>query len=685
MMKKTTILLVMIAIMLSVHCTKVEQAKTGEDSDFQYFVEQFADIKIGRFQIPGFDELAPKQKEMLYYLYEAALCGRDIFYDQNYKYNLKIRRTLDAIAAGYSGDLESVEFQKFMTYAKRIWYSSGIHHHYSTDKILPEFSPEYFAELVRNTSAADFPLKNGEDIDTFIEAMTPLIFDPSIAAKRISTNSSGDLIQDSANNYYENVTQKEVERFYAAMADRSDPTPVSYGLNSKLIKENGKIKEKVWKIGGMYDPAIKIIVAWLEKAAAVAENETQKRALDLLIAYYQSGDLRDWDAYSIAWTLDTDSRIDVVNGFIETYGDAISHRASWESVVSFRDEEATRRAKTISDNAQWFEDNSPIADEHKRKEVKGVSAKVITVVALGGDTSPNPPIGINLPNPNWIRKQHGSKSVTLGNITYAYGKVAEGAGTLEEFAYSPEEIERSKKYGELAGNLHTDMHEVIGHASGQINPGVDPPRATLKNYSAAIEETRADLVALYYMMDEKLVEMGVIPSLEAGKADYDGNINNGMIKQLTRIKLGDDIEQAHMRNRQLTAHWAYELGHADNIIEKKTRDGKTFYVINDYQKLRAIYGNMLKEIQRITSEGDFDAAKNLIETYAVKIDPELHKEVLDRFKKLNIAPYSGFIVPQLVPVKEGDAIVDVKIEYPMDFTKQMLYFGREYSFLPNEN
>jgi len=684
-MKRTVILLVMMALMLSIHCTKGEQAKTGDEAEFQYFVEQFADIKIGRFQIPGFDELAPKQKEMLYYLYEAALCGRDLFYDQNYKYNLKIRRTLDAIASGYTGDQESAEYHDFMTYAKRIWFSNGIHHHYSTDKILPEFSREYFEELIRNTAEADLPMEEGEDIEEFIATLRPLIFDPSIAPKRVSTDSTGDLIRDSANNYYENVSQREVERFYAAMIDRSDPTPISYGLNSKLIKENGKIREKVWKVGGMYDPAIKKVVYWLEKAASVAENETQKKALDLLIAYYRSGDLRDWDAYSIAWTQDTDSRIDVVNGFIETYGDPLSHRASWESVVSFRDEVATRRAKTISDNAQWFEDNSPIADEHKRESVKGVSAKVITVVALGGDTSPNPPIGINLPNPTWIRKQHGSKSVTLGNVTFAYGKVAEGAGTLEEFAYSSEEIERAKKYGDLAGNLHTDMHEVIGHASGQINPGVGPPRETLKNYAAAIEETRADLVALYYMMDEKLIEMGVVPSLEVGKADYDASIRNGMIGQLTRIKLGDDIEQAHMRNRQLNAHWAYELGKADNVIEKKTRDGKTFYVVNDYQKLRTIFGTMLKEIQRITSEGDFDAAKNLIETYAVKIDPELHKEVLDRFEKLNIAPYSGFIVPQLVPVMEGDAIVDVKVEYPMDFTQQMLFFGREYSFLPNEN
>jgi dipeptidyl-peptidase-3 len=461
--------------------------------------------------------------------------------------------------------------------------------------------------------------------------------------------------------------------------------PISYGLNSKLIKKDGEIKEKTWKIGGMYSDAIEKIVYWLEKASTVAENNTQKKALDLLIKFYRTGDLKIFDEYSIAWTQDTDSRIDVVNGFIETYGDPLNYRANYESVVSFRDEEATKRAKAISNNAQWFEDNSPIADEHKKKNVKGISAKVITIVALGGDASPNPPIGINLPNASWIRKIHGSKSVTLGNISSAYDKVAQGGGVTEEFVYSQEELVRNKEYGELADFLHTDMHEVIGHASGQLNPGVAPPRETLKSYSAAIEETRADLVAYYYIMDPKLIEIGVMPNLEVGKALYERGIRNGFIQQLTRIKLGDNIEQAHMRNRQLIAKWAYDLGKDENVIEKKIKNDKTYYVVNDYLKLRQIFGNMLREIQRITSEGDYNTAKHLIETYAVKIDTDLHKEILDRYKKLGVAPYTGFIAPRLVPIFDGDRIIDVRVEYPTDFTAQMLRFSKEYSFLPTYN
>ena len=615
-------------------------------------------------------------------MYEAALSGRDIIWDQNYKYNLMIRKTIEQIMENYEGDRTTDAFKQFQVYAKRVWFSNGIHHHYSTDKILPECSPEYFNELVNNSPKGNFPMIPGQQKAQFIEYITPLIFDPNIAAKKVSTNQNADLIKNSATNFYEGVTQKEVEDYYAAKSDPNDPTPISYGLNSKMMKSGGKLIEKRWHQGGMYTQAIEKIIYWLRKASAVAENPTQKKALDLLIEFYQTGDLRTWDDYSIAWTKDTQSRIDVVNGFIETYGDPLSYRGSFESMVSFRDEEATKRAATISKSAQWFEDHSPIMDEHKKKEATGITAKVITIVALGGDASPNPPIGVNLPNATWIRKMHGSKSVTLGNITHAYNKVAEGGGVLEEYAYSQEEIDRAKKWGDLAENLHTDMHEIIGHGSGQINPGVAPPRETLKNYSAAIEETRADLVAIYYMMDPHLIEIGVMPNMDVAKTAYDKVIRNGFIQQLTRVKLGDNIEQAHMRNRQLNAAWAYDLGKKDNVIEKVVRDGKTYYKINDYQKLRQIFGQMLREIQRITSEGDYNAAKNLIEKYAVKIDPALHKEVLERYKKLGIAPYTGFIAPKLVPVEEGGKIVEVTVEYPMDFTKQMLEFGKDYAFLP---
>ena len=684
-MKKMSICFGILIFALLLGCTKGEKENMEKQKEFTYFVEQFADLKIGRYQVLEFETLSSRQKEMLYYLYQAALSGRDIIWDQNYRYNLKIRRTLDAIVEKYQGDRQSEDFKKFMIYTKRVWFSNGIHHHYSTDKILPDFPAEYFAHLVNNSPGGKFPLTGNESRQDLLNFLTPILFNPQIAAKRVSTDENKDLIRASANNFYEGVTQKEVEEFYRAKINPKDPTPVSHGLNSKLVKENGKIKERVWKIGGMYSAAIEKIVYWLKKAAALAKNETQRKSLNLLIEYYQTGDLKTWDEYCIAWTQDTDSRIDAVNGFIETYGDPLNYRASYEAVVSFRDEKATRRIKTISENAQWFEDHSPISPEYKKKKVKGITAKVITVAALGGDASPSPPIGINLPNASWIRKLHGSKSVNLGNITLAYNKVAEGGGLLEEFCYSQEDIDRQKEFGELADNLHTDMHEVIGHASGQLRPGVAPPRETLKNYAAAIEETRADLVAYYYIMDPKLIEIGVMPSPEVGKASYERAIRNGFIQQLTRVKLGNNIEQAHMRNRQLIAKWAFQLGQPDNVIEKKQKDGKTFYVVNDYRKLRSIFGRMLREIQRITSEGDFPAAKNLIETYAVRIDYDLHKEVLERFRKLGMAPYTGFIAPQLVPVYENEKIVDVKVEYPMDFTRQMLDFGKEYSFLPDLN
>ncbi len=666
-------------------CEK-EQAPAGQETEgFKYFAEQFADIKIGRFEIPGFDELTLKQKEMLYYLYQAALSGRDIIWDQNYKHNLKIRRTLEEIYKHYNGDRNTDNFKKFVVYTKRVWFSNGIHHHYSTDKFLPDFPAEYFAELVKNSPEGAFPLAEGEKVEDLVAFLTPIMFDPAVDAKRVCTDPTKDLVLASANNYYDGMTEKEVEAFYNQIIDKNDPTPVSYGLNSRLEKEGGKIVEKTWKVGGLYGPAIEKIVYWLNKASAVAENETQKKAIDLLIKFYETGDLETFDEYSIAWTNDILSRIDVVNGFIETYGDPLSFRASFESVVSFRDEEATRRTKTISDSAQWFEENSPIADEHKRKEVTGVSAKVITVVALGGDCAPNPPLGINLPNANWIRKTHGSKSVTLGNITHAYDKLSEGSGLLEEFAYSEEEVKLSKEYGSITGDLHTDMHEVIGHGSGQINPGVGTPKETLKSYSSIIEEARADLVALYYFMDPKLVELGLIPNLDAGKAEYSRAIRNGMIGQLVRVKLGDNIEQTHMRNRQMIARWAMELGKDGNVIEKKIKEGKTYFVVTDYQKLREIFGKMLKEIQRVKSEGDYETAKNLVETYGVKIDYDLHKEILERYEKLHVAPYSGLIMPRLVAVEENGNITGVNVEYPMDFAQQMLEYAENYSFLPTVN
>ncbi|MGV3585629.1 MAG: dipeptidyl-peptidase 3 family protein [Adhaeribacter sp.] len=661
------------------------QALAAPADTFKYVTDQFADLRILRYQVPGFEELTAKQKELLYYLYEAALSGRDIIYDQNFKHNLRIRRTLDAIVANYNGDRKSPDFQKFMTYAKRVWFSNGIHHHYSNNKFTPEFSQAYFASLVKNSPNGAFPLQKGETLDKLVSTLTPIMFDPNIAAKRVNLAEGEDLIKTSANNFYEGLTQKEVEAYLAKQIDKNDPRPVSHGLNSKLVKENGKIVEKVWKVGGMYSPAISKMVAWLEKASGVAENPKQKLALDKLIQYYKTGDLKIFDEYSIAWVNDTDSRIDVVNGFIEVYGDPLGYKASYESVVSIKDLEATQRIKAIGDQAQWFENNSPIQNEHKKKNVTGISAKVITVVVEGGDAAPATPIGINLPNANWIRKEHGSKSVNLGNIVYAYNQAAAKGSALDEFAFSPEEAARSRLYGALSGNLHTDMHEVIGHASGQINDGVGTPKQTLKSYASAIEEGRADLVALYFMLDPKLVELGVMPSLEVGKAEYDGYIRNGLMTQLSRLALGENIEEAHMRNRQMVAKWVYEKGKADNVIEQVKRNGKTYFRINDYTKLRNLFGQLLRETQRITSEGDYEGAKNLIENYGVKVDPALHKEVLDRYAKLNNAPYSGFIQPKLTPVMQDGKIQDVKISYPANFVQQMLEYGKNYSFLPHYN
>jgi dipeptidyl-peptidase-3 len=681
-MRTIKYLFILLVTVTSFNCNTEEM---NQPDNFKYMTEQFADLGILRYKIPGFEELPLKQKEMLYYLYEAALAGRDIYYDQNYKYNLKIRRTLEAIVDSYSGDREAEDFQKFMVYTKRVWFSNGIHHHYSNMKIMPDFSKEYFAELINNSNASEFPLAEGETIEDLVSFLTPIIFDPNIARKKVNLDPSADLIKTSAVNFYgDGLTQKEVEKFYSKMVKKGDPHPIWYGLNSKLLNENGILKEKVWKVGGMYSPAIEKIVFWLEKASSLAENNAQKAALDKLVEYYKTGDLKTWDEYNILWVKDTTSRIDVVNGFIEVYDDPLGHKGSFESVVSIKDLEATKRIDAISKQAQWFEDNSPIMDEHKKKNVVGISAKVITVVGETGDSSPSTPVGINLPNSTWIRKEYGSKSVSLGNINESYDKAAT-KGTIEEFAYSEEEIRLSKEYGTLADNLHTDLHEVIGHASGQINPGVGTPKQTLKSYASAIEEARADLVALYYAIDQKLVDIGVIPTIDVGKAEYNAYIRNGLMLQLRRIVPGDDIEESHMRNRQAISKWVYEMGKKDNVIEKIVKDGKTYFVINDYQKLRKLFGQLLREVQRITSEGDFDAAKNFIETYGVKVDLDLNKEVIARYKKLNVAPYKGFINPKLIPVYEGEKIVDVKVEYPDDFTEQMMDYAKNYSFLPTYN
>jgi dipeptidyl-peptidase-3 len=655
------------------------------NNDFKYFSEKFADLQVLRYQVPAFEELTLRQKKMLYYLYQAALSGREIIYDQNYKHNLTIKRTLEAIISSYKGDRTTDDYKKFLVYTKRFWFSNGIHHHYSNQKFIPDFSEEYFAELVKKSSVERFPFIGLETPDELIARIIPLIFDPKVDAKKINRNPEDDLIVTSANNYYEGVTQKEVEDFYSKRIDKNDPEPISYGLNSKLIKIDNELIEKTYKVGGMYTNAIEQTVYWLKKAVEVTENEKQKAALNTLIKYYKTGDLKTFDEYCIQWVQDTDSKIDVVNGFIETYGDPLGYRGAFESIVSFVDPEATKRIAAIANEAQWFEDNSTIMDEHKKKNVKGISATVITVIVESGDAHPSTPIGINLPNPNWMRANYGSKSVSLGNIINSYDEVAKTSGMLEEFGFSEEQNEIEREYGILGSSLETDMHEVIGHASGIINEGVGTPKETLKNYASVIEEGRADLVALYYLLDPKLVEIGVMPNQNAGKAEYLDFIRNGLLWQLRRVKLGDDIEQSHMRNRQMVASWVYEKGKPENVIEKVLRDGKTYFVIRDFEKLRELFGRLLRETQRIKSEGDYEAAKNLVETYGVKIDYDLHKEVIERYSKLNIAPYTGFINPRLVAVFEGDEIVDVKIEFPDDFQNQMMEYAEEYSLLPNYN
>lgn len=659
--------------------TTPTENKMPQTEDFKFLLEQFADLKIMRYQVPGFEELSLQQKKLVYYLSEAALCGRDILFDQNFKHNLKIRKTLEEIYKNYEGDRQSGDFKAFVVYLKRVWFSNGIHHHYSTDKFSPDFSPEFFTGLIIGSPKGKFPFENGETINDFIPKMITLIFDPEVAPKRISLDASTDLIKSSACNFYEGVTQAEAEAFYEKMKNPADSTPISYGLNSKLVKDNGAIKEMTYKVGGLYSAAIEKIIYWLDKAAGVAENPHQKAVIEKLIGFYQTGDLNTFDEFNVLWVTDLQSRVDFVNGFTEVYGDPLGMKATWESVVNFKDMEATKRTETISANAQWFEDHSPIDNRFKKTSVKGVSAKVITVAQLGGDCYPSTPIGINLPNADWIRKDHGSKSVTMENITYAYDQAALGNGFLEEFCFSQEETELAKKYGSYASNLHTDLHECLGHGSGQLLPGTSSE--ALKNYSSALEEARADLFALYYLADPKMIELGIVADTNVAKAEYNAYIRNGIMTQLTRIEPGKNIEQAHMRNRQLVAKWCFEKGEPGNVIEKASKEGKTYFRINDYSKLRDLFGQLLAEVQRIKSEGDYEAGKNLVELYGVIVDPMLHKEVLDRFVKLNIAPYGGFVNPYFNVIENNGEISDIKLEYPEDYTEQMLRYSDKYSFL----
>ena len=630
---------------------EVNQANSNDSSDFKYTAYQFADLKLIRYQIPGFEELDVKKKELLYYLYEAALAGSDIMYNQNYRHNLQIRKTLEAIIKNEEArNGNAKELEKLMVYTKRVWFSNGIHHHYSNQKFEPEFSRAYFEKAIGEIDAENLPLKEGQTKKDLMATLGEAIFNPDVDAKKVNLTDGEDLVAKSAVNFYSpDLTQAEVEEYYANL-DKVEGNQPEYGLNTRLVKKDGKVVAETMMVGGLYSEAIEKIVFWLEKAVPLAENAQQKQTFESLITYYKTGNVEDWDKYNLNCIKDVDSRTDVVNGFIEVYNDPLGKKGSFESVVSFKDMEATKRIEAVSKEAQWFEDNSPLMEEHKKPNVTGIIGKVITVVVEAGDASPSTPIGINIPNNGWVREV-GSKSVSLGNIVHAYEMSSkEGKSSLTEFAWDEAEIERSKKYGGIADLLHTDLHEVIGHASGRINKGVGTTSETLKSYASTLEEGRADLVALYYLHDQKLVDMGLIESLDAGKTAYDDYIKNGMMLQLKRLKIGDVVEEAHMRNRQMIAKWAFETGAKDSVIVKKMRDGKTFFVINDYEKLKEIFGMQLRELQRIKSEGDYEAGKKLVETYAVQVDPDLHAEVLKRYESLGIAAYGGFINPKLVPV-----------------------------------
>ena len=651
------------------------------EETFHYTVEQFADLQILRYRVPGFERLSLRQKMLVYYLSQAALEGRDILFDQNGKYNLQIRKLLEAVYIHYQGDRTTEDFQQFEIYLKRIWFSNGIHHHYACDKLVPGFSAEYLTHLMASVDPSVLPVNKGESVRAMCDKLFPVIFNPDVMPKRVNQADGEDLVLTSAANYYEGVTQAEAEAFYAARKAEGSPTePVMYGMNSRLAKVDGQIQEQVWKVGGMYSAAIGKIIAWLEKAGEYAENESQHEVIRLLIDFYRTGDLHTFDVYSIAWLKDTASHIDFVNGFIESYGDPLGMKASWESIVDFKDAEATRRTELISSHAQWFEDHSPVDARFKKEAVKGVSAKVITAAILAGDLYPSTAIGINLPNSNWIRSVHGSKSVTIGNLTEAYNRAARGNGFREEFVYSDVERKLLDTYADITDDLHTDLHECVGHGSGKLLPGVDAD--ALRAYGSTIEEARADLFGLYYLADAKLVEWGLVPDAEAYKAEYYSYMMNGLMTQLVRIEPGRTVEEAHMRNRQLIARWVLEQGREAKVVELVVREGKTYVRVNDYVQLRALFGKLLAEVQRIKSEGDYEAARRLVETYGVQIDPALHAEVLQRYERLHLAPYKGFVNPvyTLQTDAEGN-VTDVQIAYTEGYAEQMLRYSREYSNL----
>ena len=650
-------------------CSQSPVAQT--EGDFRYLVDEFADLKIMKYKVPGWENLSLQQKEYIYHLSEASKYGRDIIWAQNCEANLPIRHAVEKIITDYQGDRDSQQYKDFLVYAKRLFFSNGIHHHYAEDKFFPSCSQEYFATLLSESGV------QGNHAE-----LLKLIYDPTIFPQRKSTNTAGDIVQESAVDFYDNVTRAEVEAFYDKMEDPTDPHPISYGLNSKVVKgEDGIVREEVYKVGGLYGTALEKICAELSKAGQVAENITQKEYIAKLISYYQTGDLRKWDEYNLQWVNDTLGTVDFVNGFVEDYNDPLGRKATWEGLVNFRDAQASKRTEIISENAQWFEDNSPVDPRFRKKEVKGVSAKVINAVCLAGDCYPATPIGINLPNADWIRKEFGSKSVTIANITHAYDAAAKESpkSVLNEFAWSEEEIAMEKKYSALTDEIHTDLHECLGHGSGQLLPGV--PSGALKEYSATLEEARADLFGLYYVGDPKLVELGILPDSQAYKAQYSNYIRNGLMVQFTRVELGRPNTEAHMQNRKLIAQWCYERGLKDKVIEKKVRDGKTYFIVHDFVALRNLFAELLAEIQRIKSEGDYQAGKNLVETYAVNIDPQLHKEVKERYEALALKPYGGFVNPTIVPVEKSGRIVDYKLVYTDDYLGQMMEYGSKYATL----
>jgi dipeptidyl-peptidase-3 len=682
MKKQVQLITLIFSLMITLFISACSEKPEQTDEEFQYQIDRFADIRILRYQIPDFENLNLRQKKLVYYLSEASKCGRDIIFDQNFKYNLLVRRTLDAIVETYTGDKTNEDFAKFMTYTKKVWFAAGIHHHYSSDKFIPDFSADYFENLVTNSEITKLPLKENQTVDELIKEIIPIMFDPELYAKKIASEKGTDVVIHSASNFYEGVTMDEVNAYYDRQMDKTDSTPISYGLNTKIIKVNGKTEELAWTTEGMYGAAISKIIYWLEKAKTVAENETQAKEFELLIEFYKTGDLEVWDEYNILWAGNTDVKVDYTNGFIEVYDDPLAMKASWEAIVNVKNDKATELTQIIGQQAQWFEDHSPVDSKFKKDKVTGVSAKVIDVVQLGGACYPNSPLGINLPNADWIRKEHGSKSVTLKNIGFAYDQGGK-SGYLDEFIDEEEVKERIKTYGDVTGMLHTDLHEVVGHGSGQLLARTDP--GALKGYQTPLEEARADLFGLYYLPDSKLIELGLLPDADAYKAQYDSYILNGLMGQLARIELGKNIEQAHMRGRQLISKWVYEMGKDDHVVEMYAKDGKTYIRINDYNKLRVLFGELLAEIQRIKSEGDYTAGEAMVENYGVKIDPALHKELLERYAKLNRAVFGGFVNPELIPVIENDEIIDINVEYPDDYTQQMIKYGKEYSFLPTIN